>query len=336
LTLREQLPIVRERRRRRRTESLGGDMKILVTGGAGFIGSHLVEALVRRGHSVRVLDNFSSGRRENLAAVRGDVEVLRGDCADGRAARRAVRGVETVFHEAAVPSVTLSVEDPAGSFRANATATLEMLLAAREAGVRRFIYAGSSSVYGDRPGLPKRESAAAAPLSPYAVGKLTGEQLVSVFSKLYGLEGLTLRYFNVFGARQDPSSPYSGVISLFTTALLAGRKPVIYGDGGQSRDFTHVANVVDANLKALKVRTLCGEAVNIAMGKGTSLRTLLRLIAAEAGRPAIARHAPARLGDIRHSVADIGAARRLLGYRPKMDLAVGLRDTVRWYRSAAG
>jgi UDP-glucose 4-epimerase len=310
-------------------------MKILVTGGAGFIGSHLVEALVRRGHVVRVLDNFSTGRRENLAAVRRDVEVQKGDCANARAARRAVRGVEVVFHEAAVPSVTLSVQDPAGSFRANAGATLEMLLAAREAGVRRFIYAGSSSVYGDRPGLPKRESATPLPLSPYAVGKLTGEHLVRVFAELYGLEGLTLRYFNVFGSRQDPSSPYSGVISLFTTALLAGRTPLIYGDGQQSRDFTHVTNVVDANLRALTARSLRGQAVNVATGQRTTLRQLLRLIAAEAQRPAVARYAPARAGDIRHSVADIRAARLLLGYRPKKDIAPGVRETVAWYRQTA-
>ncbi len=309
-------------------------MRILVTGGAGFIGSHLVEALVRRGHVVRVLDNFVTGRRENVASVRREIELLRGDCADPRAAQRAVRGVEVVFHEAAVPSVTVSVQDPAGSFRANATATLTTLLAARDAGVRRFIYAGSSSVYGDRPGLPKRESATPVPLSPYAVGKLTGEHLVRIFSELYGIEGLTLRYFNVFGPRQDPSSPYSGVISLFTTALLAGRTPLIYGDGRQSRDFTHVANVVDANLRALTARSLRGEAVNVATGKGTTLRELLRLIAGETQAPATARYAPARAGDIRHSVADIRAAHRLLGYRPKVDIARGLRQTVEWYRAA--
>jgi UDP-glucose 4-epimerase len=311
-------------------------MKILVTGGAGFIGSHLVEALVARGHKVRVLDNFSSGHRQNLRAVRGDVEVLRGDCVDGRAARRAVKGVEVVYHEAAVPSVALSVKDPAGSFRANAVATLEMLSAARDARVRRFIYAGSSSVYGDRPGSPKRESDAAAPLSPYAVGKLAGEQLVRVFSLLYGIEGLTLRYFNVFGPRQDPSSPYSGVISLFTTGLLAGRAPVIYGDGLQSRDFTYVANVVDANLRALTARRLSGETVNVAMGQRTTLRQLLAMIGRETGQPLRARYAPARAGDVRHSLADIRAAGQLLGYRPRVNLATGLRATVEWYRQAGG
>lgn len=310
-------------------------MRILVTGGAGFIGSHLVEALVRRGHRVRVLDDFSSGQRENLRPVRSDVEVLRGDCADPRAARRAVKGVEVVFHEAAIPSVALSVKDPLASYRANADATLHMLVAAREGGVRRFLYAGSSSVYGDRPGLPKRETDQPWPLSPYAVAKLTGEQLVRVFSELYGLEGLTLRYFNVFGPRQDPSSPYSGVISLFTTALLAGRTPVIYGDGLQSRDFTYVESVVEANLKALAAKGLVGQAVNIAAGKGTTLRQLLALIAGEVGCEARARRAVARPGDIRHSVADIRAARRLLGYRPSADVPTGIRATVAWYRDRA-
>jgi nucleoside-diphosphate-sugar epimerase len=308
-------------------------MRVLVTGGAGFIGSHLVEALVGRGHEVRVLDDFSSGRRENLRAVRGEVEILRGDCADPAAARRSVKGIEVVFHEAAIPSVALSVKRPLASYRANAAATLHMLVAAREAGVRRFVYAGSSSVYGDRPGLPKRETDEPWPLSPYAVAKLTGEQLVRVFSELYGLEGLTLRYFNVFGPRQDPSSPYSGVISLFVTALLSGRTPVIYGDGLQTRDFTYVSSVVAANLKALTARGLTGQTVNIAAGLGTSLRRLLKLVAAEVGCAPRARRAAARAGDIRHSVADIRAARRLLGYRPLVDVRTGIRETVAWYRA---
>jgi UDP-glucose 4-epimerase len=307
-------------------------MKILVTGGAGFIGSHLVEALVRKGHAVRVLDDFSSGHLANLRAVRKDVEVLRGDCADLSAAHRAVKGVEVVFHEAAMPSVARSVKEPAESHRANGTATLHMLAAAREAGVRRFIYAGSSSVYGDLPRLPKRESDEVRPLSPYAVGKLSGEHFVRVFSQLYGMEGLTLRYFNVFGPRQDPSSPYSGVISLFTTALLAGRTPIIYGDGRQTRDFTYVASVVDANLKALTAKGLCGQRVNVATGSRTTLRELLNAIAREVGVRPRARHLPARAGDIRHSVADVRSARRLLGYRPLLDVESGLRKTVEWYR----
>jgi nucleoside-diphosphate-sugar epimerase len=307
-------------------------VKVLVTGGAGFIGSHLAQALVGAGHRVRVLDNLYSGRRENLKAVKDDVEILRGDCADPSAARRAVDGVEAVFHEAAVPSVARSVHEPALSHRANATATLQMLVAARDAGVRRFVYAGSSSVYGDSPGLPKRETMTPRPLSPYAVGKLMGEHYLRVFASLYGMETLTLRYFNVFGPRQDPGSPYSGVISLFVTNLLAGRTPLIYGDGRQSRDFTYVANVVAGNLKALTARSVQGEAVNVATGRRTTLVQLLRKLARLTGGPAKAQHKAARPGDVRHSLADVRLAGRLLGYRPQIDLDEGLAQTVEWYR----
>jgi len=312
----------------------GRALDILVTGGAGFIGSHLAEAFVRDGHRVRVLDDFSSGTRDNLRAVRRDVEVLRGDCADPRASARAVRGIDAVFHEGAVPSVALSVAEPARSHRANATATLTMLLAAREAGVRRFVYAGSSSVYGDQPGQPKVENMAPQPLSPYAVGKLTGEAYVRLFASLYGMETLTLRYFNVFGPRQSAGSPYSGVISLFTTALLAGKTPVIYGDGRQSRDFTYVENVVLANRLALTTSGLAGQTVNVATGRSVSLLALLRALAAITGRPSRARRRPARPGDVRHSLADTRAARRLLGYRPVVDFETGLERTVEWYRQA--
>ena len=309
-------------------------MRILVTGGAGFIGSHLVESLVRSGHRVRVLDNFFSGRRANLAAVRDEVEVIRGDCADASTARRAVRGVEVIFHEAAVPSVARSVADPALSHRANVDATLTMLLAARDAGVRRFIYAGSSSVYGDSPRLPKTEAMPTRPLSPYAVGKLTGEHYVGLFATLFGMETLTLRYFNVFGPRQTADSPYSGVIGRFATALLRGRRPVIYGDGRQSRDFTYVENVVEANRLALEAPRVRGEAINVASGRRVSLRHLLRAMAAIAGRPPVAIHRPARPGDVRHSLADIRLARRRLGYRPRVGLVAGLRPTMDWYRRA--
>jgi len=309
-------------------------VKVLVTGGAGFIGSHLAEALVRRGHAVRVLDNFYSGKRGNLRSVAGDVEVLRGDCADPAAAGRAAKGMDAVFHEAAIPSVARSVADPALSHRANATATLTMLLAARDAGARRFVYAGSSSVYGDRAGRRKREDMDPRPLSPYAVGKLTGEHYVRIFASLYGMETVTLRYFNVFGPRQDASSPYSGVISLFTSAMLAGRTPVLYGDGGQSRDFTYIDNVVDGNLRALTARGLEGRSINVATGQSVTLNALLKALARRLGRPARAVRRPTRPGDIRNSLADVSLARRILGYRPLVDFETGLARTVEWYRES--
>jgi UDP-glucose 4-epimerase len=284
---------------------------------------------------VRVLDDLSAGRRQNLRAVKDDVELIRGNCADPRMAQKATRGIDVVYHEAAVPSVARSVADPMLSHRANATATLTMLVAARDAGVRRFIYAGSSSVYGDARHLPKREDMEPRPLSPYAVGKLVGEHYLRVFHQLYGLQTLTLRYFNVYGPRQNASSPYSGVISLFVTSLLAGKRPVIHGDGLQSRDFTYVEDVVQANLRALRARGLVGQQVNVATGHRVTLRELLATLAREVGVPARAEHRPPRPGDIRHSLADISAAHRLLGYRPKVDFETGLRRTLEWYRGVS-
>ena len=311
-------------------------MKILVTGGGGFIGSHLVEALLARGHRVTVLDDFSTGHAENLRPFGRKVTLVRGDCADEAAARKACRGVSAVFHLAAMPSVPRSVKDPLLSHRTNATATLTMLVAARDAGARRFVYAGSSAVYGDLPTLPKREDMPTRPLSPYGLGKLAGEHYVRLFASLYGMETLTLRYFNVFGPRQDPGSPYSGVISLFATALLQGRRPVIYGDGRQTRDFTYVANVVDANLRALTAKGLRGQTLNVATGKRISLLDLHREVSRELGveRPPV--HRAARQGDIKHSQAAIGAARRLLGYRPMVSFRDGIRRTTDWYRAATG
>ncbi len=311
-------------------------MNILVTGGAGFIGSHLAEALVKRGHRVRILDDFYSGHRENLAPVYRDVEIVRGDCADPADARRSVKGIEVVYHESAIPSVARSVADPLRSRRANGTATVTMLLAARDAGVRRFIYASSSSVYGDTPTLPKRETMTPNPLSPYAAEKLCGEHYLRMFHRLFGLETLSLRYFNIFGPRQDPGSPYSGVISRFATALIRGETPVIFGDGLQSRDFTYVGNVVDANLRALIARKLEGEAVNIATGRRVTLRMLLARMARALGGSGKARHEPARAGDVRHSLADVTKARRLLGYRPRIGLDEGLETTMAWYREVYG
>jgi UDP-glucose 4-epimerase len=244
--------------------------------------------------------------------------------------------MEVVFHLAAVPSVARSVADPALSHRANATATLHTLIAARDTGVRRFVYAGSSSVYGNSPRLPKHESMTPSPLSPYAAGKLAGEQYVRIFSDLYRMETVTLRYFNVFGPRQSAGSPYSGVIGLFVTALLSGRTPVIYGDGRQSRDFTYVANILEANRLALRARGLRGQSVNVATGRRVSLAALLSALSRQTGRPARARHLAPRAGDVRHSLADISQARKLLGYRPIVDFEAGLRATVEWYGEAPG
>jgi UDP-glucose 4-epimerase len=310
-------------------------MNILVTGGAGFIGSHLVEALLGQGHRVRVLDDFSTGHEENLRPFGRKVALVRGDCAEEKVARKACHGVSAVFHLAAMPSVPRSVKDPLLSHRTNATATLTMLVAARDAGVERFVYAGSSAVYGDSPALPKRESMPTTPLSPYGLGKLAGEHYVRLFSALYGMETLTLRYFNVFGPRQDPGSPYSGVISLFVTALLSGRRPVIYGDGGQTRDFTYVANVIDANLRALRSRGLRGQTVNVATGKRISLLDLHRELSRELGVTIAPEYRPARAGDIKHSQAAVAAARRLLGYRPIVSFKDGIRLTVKWYRASS-
>jgi UDP-N-acetylglucosamine/UDP-N-acetyl-alpha-D-glucosaminouronate 4-epimerase len=249
-------------------------------------------------------------------------------------ARRATGGIEAILHEAAIPSVSRSVQDPVLSHRGNATATLVLLTAARDQGVRRVVYAGSSSVYGNSPRLPKREDMPTRPLSPYAVGKLAGEHYLRIFGSLYGLQTLTLRYFNVFGPRQSASSPYSGVIGLFTAALLAGKRPVIYGDGSQSRDFTYVANVVDANLRALRAPTAEGAAINIATARRVTLNRLVAVLGRLTGRRMEARHRAPRPGDVKHSLADITLARKTLGYRPLVDFETGLRQTVEWYRSA--
>jgi nucleoside-diphosphate-sugar epimerase len=301
----------------------------LVTGGAGFIGSHLAAELQRRGHSVRVLDDFSSGKRENLTGA----ELMEGDVADPDTSRRAVEGMEVVLHQAAIPSVPRSVKDPARSNRANVDGTLALLLAARDAGVRRVVFAGSSSVYGDAATLPKRETMPANPLSPYALQKLVGEQYCQLFTRLYGLETVTLRYFNVFGPRQDPGSPYSGVISLFIKALLGGQTPTVHGDGGQTRDFTYVANVVDGVLRAAEANDVAGEVINLATGGRVSLNDLLKTLAAITGRPAEAVYGPPREGDVRDSQADIGKAERLLGYRTLVPFEEGLKRTVEWFRS---
>jgi nucleoside-diphosphate-sugar epimerase len=304
----------------------------LVTGGAGFIGSHLVEELLRRGEPVRVVDNLATGKRANLAHLSG-VDFVEGDLADIEVAHRAVTGVEVVLHQAAIPSVPRSVEDPVTSNRANVDASLNLLVAARDAGVRRVVYAGSSSAYGDTPVLPKAESMPTAPLSPYALQKLVAEDYCRMFTKLYGLETVTTRYFNVFGPRQDPSSPYSGVISLFVSALCAGRAPTIHGDGEQTRDFTYVANVVDGVLRASSAPGVSGEVINIATGGRISLNQLFRTIRDLVGASVEPVYAAPRRGDVRDSRADVEKAQRLLGYEPSVAFDEGLRKTIEWYRS---
>ena len=303
----------------------------LVTGGAGFIGSHLVEELVRRGERVRVADSFITGKRENLAHVPG-VELIEGDLADFAVAQRAVTGVDYVLHQAAIPSVPRSVQDPITSNRANIDASLNVLVAARDAKVRRLVYAGSSSAYGNQPTLPKVETMGTAPLSPYALQKLVAEQYCLMFTQLYGLETVTIRYFNVFGPRQDPSSPYSGVISLFIRALIEGKQPTIYGDGGQTRDFTYVANVVDGVLRACTAPQASGEVINVAIGGRVSLNELFRTLKDLTGAGVEPIYAETRAGDVRDSQADIGKAHRLLGYQPTVTLEQGLEKTVAWFR----
>jgi nucleoside-diphosphate-sugar epimerase len=304
----------------------------LVTGGAGFIGSHLAEELQRRGHRVRVADSLITGKRSNLDHVPG-VEFLEGDLADMDVAQRAVEGCDYVLHQAAIPSVPRSVKDPVTSNRANVDATLNVLVAARDAGVRRLVFAGSSSAYGDTPTLPKHEEMPAHPLSPYALQKVVGEQYLQLFTRLYGLETVSIRYFNVFGPRQDPSSPYSGVISVFATALLEGRPPTIYGDGEQTRDFTYVANVVDGVLRACEAPGAAGEVINVATGGRISLNTLFDSMRRMIGAEVTPIYMERRAGDVRDSQADIGKAERLLGYRPLVSFEDGLRATIDWYRS---
>ena len=312
-----------------------------VTGGAGFIGSHLTEELLRRGHAVRVVDNFSTGKRENVdAAVRASgaaspvIELLEGDLVDLEIARRAVDGSRYVLHQAAIPSVPRSVKDPIASNRANIDGTLNVLVAARDAGVKRVVFAGSSSEYGDTPTLPKHEEMPTNPLSPYALQKVVGEEYLRLFTKLYGLETVSIRYFNVFGPRQDPGSPYSGVISLFIKWLLEGQAPTIHGDGGQTRDFTYVANVVDGVLRACEAPQASGEAINVATAGRISLNELLEVLQRIIGTKLSATYGPPRVGDVRDSQASIEKAARLLGYTPIIPFEEGLRRTVAWYRES--
>jgi nucleoside-diphosphate-sugar epimerase len=306
---------------------------VLVTGGAGFIGSHLVEALLRRGERVRVFDNFSTGRHENVKHLHDDIELIEGDLRDFDAVRRAVAGVEVVFHQAALASVQRSVDDPMTTNAVNVTGTLHVLMAARDAGVRRVVFASSSSVYGDTPTLPKVETQAPQPLSPYAVSKLAGEQYCMAFSVVYGLPSIALRYFNVFGPRQDPHSEYAAVIPRFIDRMVRGLPPIIYGDGLQSRDFTYIENVVDANLAAADAPASCSTVFNVGAGERTSLLDLAAQINHVLGCRLTPEHHPPRAGDVRHSLASIEAIGQTLGYAPRITLAEGLARTIEWFRS---
>lgn len=308
---------------------------VLVTGGAGFIGSNLADGLIREGAKVRILDNFLTGFQENLDEIDGGFDFIEADITDPAAVKKAVAGCDVIFHEAALPSVPRSVDDPLETHRICVDGTVNLLMAAREAGVRRFVYAASSSAYGDQPVLPKAETMCPDPLSPYAAAKLTGELYCRAFNSVYGLETFSLRYFNVFGPRQNPGSMYSGVISRFTDALMSGKQPVIYGDGEHSRDFTYVDNVVAANIAAAQTTKGIGETMNVANGERITLNQLLETLKQITGKPDVeAEYQPGRKGDVRDSQADNRRAVECLGYETLVGLEEGLRRTVEWWKNS--
>lgn len=307
----------------------------LVTGGAGFIGSHIAAALMASGARVRVLDDLSTGHRENLEEIGGDLDFIEGSVADEALLNKVLDGVEVVFHEAAIPSVPRSVELPKQTHVASVDGTFSLLVAARDKRVRRVVYAASSSAYGDQPTLPKSEQMLPDPLSPYAVAKLVGEYYCQVFTRVYGLETVSLRYFNVFGPRQDPGSQYSGVVSRFISSLLSGERPVIYGDGEQSRDFTYIDNVVAANLSAATSAGASGKVINVANGQRITLNELLSELKDLTGKQDVtAEYLEPRVGDVKHSLADITLARQFLGYESKVGLREGLQRTIDWWKSS--
>ena len=307
----------------------------LVTGGAGFIGSHIASALSQQGARVRVIDDLSTGSEENLREIGSDIEFIKANITDTFALARALEDVEWVFHEAAIPSVPRSVENPAETHEASVNGTFSVLLAAKEKNIRRVVYAASSSAYGDQPESPKHERMRPDPLSPYAVAKLVGEYYCQAFTRSYGLETVCLRYFNVFGPRQDPSSQYSGVISRFIRALELGEKPVIYGDGEQSRDFTYIENVVEANLRAAESSAAVGKVINIANGLSVTINELLDTLKCLTNKTEVAaEYAPARTGDVLHSLADLTLAQSALGYSPRIGLEEGLRRTLDWWKTS--
>jgi nucleoside-diphosphate-sugar epimerase len=307
----------------------------LVTGGAGFIGSNIVEELLKQNARVRVLDNFSTGKKQNLEIFKSKIEFFELDICNPNDLKNAMKGVEFVFHQAAIPSVPRSIEDPITSHNANLTGTLHVLWAAKQAGVKRVIYAASSSAYGDSQILPKRENLPAKPISPYGLMKYAGEEYCQLFSALYGLETVSLRYFNVFGPRQDPSSQYSGVLSRFITGMLEGQSPTIFGDGEQSRDFTHVTNVVQANLLACRAEGAAGRMYNIACGRSVTLNQVVNSLNKLLGTNILSNYGPTRVGDIKHSLADISRAVNELKYMPTVDFDAGLKLTLEWYRQTS-
>ena len=304
----------------------------LVTGGAGFIGSNIVEELIERQHSVRVLDNFSTGKRDNIALFIKDIDVIEGDIRDIKTCFNAVRGVDYVLHQAALPSVPLSLQDPIATTDININGTLNILIASRDAKVKKFVFASSSSIYGDEPTLPKIEGQEGRPLSPYAVSKLAGEKYCQVFSSVFGLSTISLRYFNVFGPRQDPKSQYAAVIPNFISAMLKGKQPIIYGDGEQTRDFSYVSNIVEANLLASDVDGYSGEAFNLACGEKTTVNELVEKINSILGVKIRPIYAPSRPGDILHSYADISKTKQALNYHPVVNFEEGIKNTIEWYK----
>lgn len=309
--------------------------KCLVSGGAGFIGSNLADELIRQGAKVTILDNLVTGFRENLEEIKGDFDFIEGDLNDEAKLKKALDGVSIVFHQAALPSVPRSVENPSETHQACVNGTFNLLLKSKESGVQRVIYAASSSAYGDQPTLPKVETMLPEPLSPYAAAKLMGEYYAQVFSRVYGLETISLRYFNVFGPRQNPSSQYSGVISRFIDALMSGKTPVIYGDGEQSRDFTYVANVVDANIKAAQTSKGIGQTINAANGERISLNELLEVLKKITAQENVeADYQPERKGDVKHSQADNTRAKDWIDYEKLIGLEEGLRKTIDWWKSS--
>jgi UDP-glucose 4-epimerase len=308
--------------------------KVLITGVAGFIGSSIARALLAEGAEVRGLDNLSTGKLENIEQIRNAMDFRHGDVQDASAVADACRGVDYIFHEAAIPSVPVSVADPVGTNGPNLVGTLQVLEAARQAGVKRVVYAASSAAYGDSPELPKREDMAPAPLSPYAVQKLTGEYYLTSYARMYGLETVSLRYFNIFGPRQDPTSQYSGVLARFISQMLAGTAPTIFGDGSTSRDFTYIDNVVSANLLAAKAGShVAGKVFNVATGLSVTLLQAYEEVRRITGYTGQLDWKPERVGDIKHSVADISLARKELGYEVVADFAAGLQQTIAWYRT---